>query len=99
MVDKPRIDAQQIRGSSQEIPTLPGAGQVEVNFRAIPTVRPTGLEAQARALNVQAQSLQKIQNTLGVRMDETLAVMEETQTLEAQRIYADTASMFWGYWR
>lgn len=90
MVDEPRLTPQRIAGSARPVPTLK-QGQPGANFRAVPTVRPTGLEAQAQAFGVQAQSLAVASDVLGARTDEIIGTIQETQKIEAERMYAESA--------
>ena len=90
MVDRPRITPQAARGSARAVPTI-AQGQVATDFRRVPTVRPTGFEAQAAALNVEAQSLAVATEVLRANTADIITGLEETQRLEAERIYAENA--------
>lgn len=91
MVDNPRLSPQsgraRIRRGAVGVPTIPR--QLAVNLRAIPSVQPTALQAQARLFNVEAQALAATQSRFAASFDEILANVRIEQTVEAERKFSE----------
>lgn len=87
MVDRPRLTPQPGGGGGGSgIPTIPRTQSVD--FRSLPTVRPTGLEAEARALNVKAQMLGALQQEFQITAQEGIAQIKAEQQIEAEKHYS-----------
>lgn len=91
MVDNPRLTPQsgsaRFRRGSRGVPTIPR--QLAANLRAIPAVQPTGLQAQARLFNVEAQALAATQEQFAASFDEIIANVQLEQRIEAERQFSE----------
>lgn len=86
MVDVPRIKPQQVRGTNGEIPTVnlgPGA-----DFRRLPTVKPVGAQAQARAFAAEANASLQNQAVFSSLTDFSIEQVQKQQLLKAESILA-----------
>lgn len=82
----PRVAPQNQRGA-QSVPTI--RREQVVDLRRIPSVRPTGLEAEARALNVKADVLGQMERQFQISAEESLQEIRTEQQVEAERIYSE----------
>lgn len=91
MVDNPRLAPQGARAritrGAVGVPTIPR--QLSANLRAVPTVQPTGLQAQARLFNVQADALLATQQLFSASFDEMMANIQLEQRIEAERKFSE----------
>lgn len=88
MVDIPSIRPQVASGPSVAIPTV-GSTAPAANFRRVPTVRPVGLEASARAFGQSIQAIGAMGDAVGAAGDTVIKELERTQRIEAERLYSE----------
>ena len=90
MVDTPQLTPTAPftrRGGAREVPTI--RRDLVADLRRVPSVRPTGLEAAARAFNVQAGVFGELQRQFQISAEEGLEEIRREQQVEAERIYSE----------
>ncbi len=91
VIDNPRLTPQsgraRIRRGAVGVPTIPR--QIAANLRAIPSVQPSGLQAQARLFGVEAQALQATQERFAASFEDILANVRIEQIVEAERKFSE----------